>query len=315
MENKRNKGQSLLCFPDDFCVVDIETTGLSPVYDEIIELSALKVRNSSVIDEFSTLIKPDGHYFDNDDDEEIFLYVDDFITELTGITNKMLETAPSFSEVIDEFLSFIGDSVIIGHNVNFDINFIYDTLLAENGMEFKNDFCDLLRISRHLFPELQNHKLLTIASALNISVEDAHRGLADCLTTFECFQKCKAFAEKNNINLENKKKKSNLDLRKITTSKENFDHSHPLFGKVCVFTGSLEKMKRAEAAKIVVDFGGICENGVTARSNFLILGNNDYCKSIKDGKSSKQKKAEKLILNGQDLKIIPEDVFYEMLTK
>lgn len=312
MRNKRNKGKSLLCFPDDFCVVDIETTGLSPVYDEIIELSALKVRSGNVIDKFSALVKPDGRYIGDNGE---LLYVNEFITELTGITNEMLETAPLISEVIDEFLCFVGNSIIVGHNVNFDINFIYDTLLSEKGIDFKNDFCDLLRVSKQLFPELPNHKLLTVASALNVSVTESHRGLADCLTSFECFQKCRLFVEENNINFDIFKNNGDVDLRKITTSKENIDHSHPLFGKVCVFTGTLEKMTRAEAAQIVVDFGGICENGVTSRSNFLILGNNDYCKSIKNGKSNKQKKAEKLILNGQDLQILPEDVFYDMLTE
>lgn len=312
MRNKRNKGKSLLCFPDDFCVVDIETTGLSPAYDEIIELSAVKVRSGSVIDKFSALVKPDGRYIGDNGE---LLYVNEFITELTGITNEMLETAPLISEVIDEFLCFVGNSIIVGHNVNFDINFIYDTLLNEKGIDFKNNFCDLLRVSKQLFPELPNHKLLTVASALNVSVTESHRGLADCLTSFECFQKCRLFVEENNINFDIFKNNGDVDLRKITTSKENIDHSHPLFGKVCVFTGTLEKMTRAEAAQIVVDFGGICENGVTSRSNFLILGNNDYCKSIKDGKSNKQKKAEKLILNGQDLQILPEDVFYDMLTE
>lgn len=312
MRNKRNKGKSLLYFPDDFCVVDIETTGLSPAYDEIIELSALKVRSGSVIDKFSALVKPDGRYIGDNGE---LLYVNEFITELTGITNEMLETAPLISEVIDEFLCFVGNSIIVGHNVNFDINFIYDTLLNEKGIDFKNNFCDLLRVSKQLFPELPNHKLLTVASALNVSVTESHRGLADCLTSFECFQKCRLFVEENNINFDIFKNNGDVDLRKITTSKENIDHSHPLFGKVCVFTGTLEKMTRAEAAQIVVDFGGICENGVTSRSNFLILGNNDYCKSIKDGKSNKQKKAEKLILNGQDLQILPEDVFYDMLTE
>jgi len=65
--------------------------------------------------------------------------------------------------------------------------------------------------------------------------------------------------------------------------------------------------------QIVVNLGGVAENNVTQKTNFLILGNNDYCKTIKDGKSSKQKKAEGLIIKGQDISIIPENVFYEML--
>jgi DNA polymerase-3 subunit epsilon len=65
--------------------------------------------------------------------------------------------------------------------------------------------------------------------------------------------------------------------------------------------------------QIVADLGGINEDGITKKTNFLILGNNDYCSTIKDGKSTKQKKAEQYILNGQDIVIVPETVFYDML--
>ena len=65
--------------------------------------------------------------------------------------------------------------------------------------------------------------------------------------------------------------------------------------------------------QLVVDNGGIVADGVTAKTNYLILGNNDYCSTIKDGKSSKQKKAESLILKGKPLEILPESIFLEML--
>ena len=91
------------------------------------------------------------------------------------------------------------------------------------------------------------------------------------------------------------------------------DNTHPLYNKVCVFTGTLEKYSRQEAAQIVVNLGGSCGNSVTKKTNYLILGNNDYCSMIKDGKSSKQKKAEEYKLKGQDIEIIPESVFYDMI--
>lgn len=73
------------------------------------------------------------------------------------------------------------------------------------------------------------------------------------------------------------------------------------------------KLLRKEAMKIVADLGGINEDTVTKNTNYLILGNNDYCTTIKDGKSSKQKKAEKNKIKGQDIEIIPEGVFYDMI--
>ena len=85
------------------------------------------------------------------------------------------------------------------------------------------------------------------------------------------------------------------------------------YGNTFVFTGALEKMVRRDAMQIVVSMGGNCADGVKKTVDFLVLGNNDYCSSIRDGKSSKQKKAEELILKGYPIQIISEDVFYEMI--
>lgn len=74
-------------------------------------------------------------------------------------------------------------------------------------------------------------------------------------------------------------------------------------------------MDRAKAMQIVANIGGINADNVTKKTNYLILGNNDFCSSLKGGKSSKQKKAEKLALEGQDIQIISENVFYEMISE
>ena len=103
--------------------------------------------------------------------------------------------------------------------------------------------------------------------------------------------------------------------------RRNRYYSHPLEQqvlkqfKVCVFTGTLERMQRKDAMQLVVNLGGSCGDSVTAKTNFLILGNNDYCTTIKDGKSTKQKKAEALILKGNDLQIISETTFYDMISE
>ena len=306
---RTEKGKSLLEFPNDYVVIDIETTGLSPEWDDIIELSALKISDGEICNRFTTLIRPENP---STDENGQTIYVDDFITELTGINNDMLKTAPLFMDVADSFINFIGDSIIVGHNVNFDINFIYDNLFINFEKVFSNNFCDLLRISRKIFPDLPNHKLKTLANAFGIDVNTEHRGMADCLTTFKCFEYCRKCCVENNIDI-SLLKANKIDLRDIKAETTVFDDTHPLYGKVCVFTGKLEYMKRTEAAQLVVNIGGICENGVTKRTNYLILGNNDYSSSIKDGKSNKQKKAEALILQGYDLQIMPENVFYDMI--
>jgi DNA polymerase-3 subunit epsilon len=107
--------------------------------------------------------------------------------------------------------------------------------------------------------------------------------------------------------------KSGFSAKDIQASTTDFDEASPVYEKVFVFTGTLERMTRKEAMQLVVDRGGLCGDGVNKKTNFLVLGNNDYSSTIKDGKSSKQKKAEQLKLSGCDIEIISENVFYDMI--
>ncbi len=314
--SKREKGKSLTFIPDNYTVIDIETTGLDPAYDEIIEIGALKVNKGIIVDKFESLVKPNGFYYYDDNDNEIFAYVDDFITELTGITNDMLETAPTIKNILPTFIDFIQDDILIGHNINFDINFLYDVSLNQLNLKLQNDFVDLMRLARKIYPKFKNHKLKTIAKNLDINSKNDHRALADCNITHECFLKLSNHINKNNIDLQDlfSKKYNSIDLREIKTDTTDFDKEHPLYNKYCTFTGKLEKMQRKDAAQLVANLGGKCLNNVTKKTNFLILGNFDYCSTIKDGKSSKLKKTEKLILDGQqDLQILSENVFYDLV--
>lgn len=300
----REKGKSLICIPNDFTVIDLETTGLDSFYDEIIEVVAIKVRNKKIVDKFESLVNPK-------------FPIDNFITELTGITNEMLEEAPTIETVLPNFLDFIKDDIILGHNVNFDINFLYDKSLEILNYKFTNDFVDLLRLSRKVYPDFPNHKLRTIASKLNIDNPSLHRAFDDSILTYHCFMHLSQHLTDNDINLESlfKTYKTKLNLNELKSNTTEFNPEHPFYQKYCCFTGKLSKMTRSEAAQKVVDLGGFCENNVTKNTNFLILGNFDYCSNIKGEKSNKLKKAETLILKGQDLQIISENVFEELLNE
>lgn len=168
------KGKSLYAFPDDYTVVDIETNGLAAGVCKIIEVSALKVRKDTVRESFSSLIKPSGK-------------INRFITRLTGITDGMVENAPGAREVLDGFYRFAGGDILIGHNVNFDVNFLYDSLLLYNGVALKNDFVDTLRLARAALPELCNHRQTTVAQYFGIPTDGAHRALRDCEICNECY--------------------------------------------------------------------------------------------------------------------------------
>ena len=169
------KGRSLLLALDDYTAVDIETTGLSPAYSAIIELGALKIRSGRVRDEVSLLVDPG---FD----------LPPAITALTGITDDMLWTAPSIADVLGYFLDFIGSDVIVGHNVNFDINFLYDKALRLGLPPVSNDFVDTMRLSRRLYPQYKHHRLGDLCQRLGVVPDTAHRALADCYTASDCYE-------------------------------------------------------------------------------------------------------------------------------
>lgn len=297
------KGKSILDLPSSYVVVDIETTGLSPSYDEIIEISAIRYIDGDKSAVFETLIKPNCE-------------ISGYITELTGITDAMVEDAPDINSVIRDFKDFVGDDIIVGHNVNFDINFLYDNLNNCYDEILTNNFIDTMRVARRVLTDLKHHRLKDIADYYGIDYEQAHRATIDCEICNSCFVALKRDVEQKGISLETKRDYSNrkkLSAKDITTDITEFDEEHPLFGKVCAFTGTLEKMQRKDAMQLVANLGGIPGDGVTKKTNYLVLGNNDYCKAIKDGKSTKQKKAEQLILEGADLAIIPEQVFYDLV--
>lgn len=303
----RNKGKSLIDFPTSFVVVDLETTGFDPFYEEIIEISAIKFENNQPISVFSELVKSQCP-------------VSPYITELTGISNDMLYNCRDISEVMPDFISFVGNSVLVGHNVNFDINFIYDNLLKLTGEEFRNDFIDTMRLSQKLLPDLKNRKLQTLAAHYGVNPTTVHRSLADCETTALCYAHLSEDAENQYGTIDNfisicSPVHKHVSAKNLSTSNTVFDETHPLYGKVCCFTGALETMQRKDAMQLVLDLGGSCSDSVTKKTNFLILGNTDYCSNVKGNKTSKTLKAEKAKLSGQDIEIISENIFLDMINQ
>ncbi|MCM1061722.1 MAG: exonuclease domain-containing protein [Eubacterium sp.] len=312
MKNEKNtsksirpyKGINMLKLADKYTVVDIETTGLSPHYDAIIELSALKVEDGTIVDEFSELVNPGG-------------FIPNFITELTGITNEMVEKCLPISDVLPKFLEFVKNSLIVGHNVNFDINFIYDNATDFLDVPFPNDFVDTMRISRRLIDGLPHYKLQNLAEYFKVDYSGAHRALEDCKITYMCYEKLKKIVSDNPEKadaLKYDRYYSSTRARNVHTDVLDFDEEHPLFGKVCVITGELS-MTRAEAMQAIADVGGINADGITKKTNYLIVGGYEYSKYGTGFKSTKRKKAEEYKLKGMDIEIISEDVFLSMLSE
>jgi len=169
------KGKRLTAYVPDYVVFDLETTGFNSQSDNIIEISAVKVKDKEVVDTFSTLVNP----------ERSIPYQ---ATAVNGITNDMVADSPVITEVFNDFLTFTGSQILVGHNIHsFDLKFVYQAADIF-GAAVTNDYIDTLYMARNCLPQLRYYKLIDISAYFNISCEGAHRALNDCIMNQKCFE-------------------------------------------------------------------------------------------------------------------------------
>ena len=166
-----SKGQDL---DTTYCVLDLETTGLSFRTEKITEIGVMKVKGGEVLEEFSCFVNPEKP-------------IPQKVVEVTNITDDMVKDAETIDFVMPKLLDFLGDSVLVAHNADFDIGFLkYNA--KELGYELNNTYLDTLRLAKDLFPDYKKYKLGIIAENLGIKVEVAHRALDDVDTTVKVFR-------------------------------------------------------------------------------------------------------------------------------
>lgn len=174
--------------PDSFVVFDLETTGLSPEYNEIIEIGAIRFVDDIPTEIFHALVKPKKK-------------ITQKITSLTGITNEMLSEAKCIEEIIPFFLDFIRGDVLVAHNASFDISFILENLYNLGYKKLNNKVIDTLALSRRYVREydyfdecdkkLQNYKLVTLKNEFGLSELSSHNSIDDCKVCAYVYQRIK----------------------------------------------------------------------------------------------------------------------------
>lgn len=160
----------------DYIVFDLETTGLSCKTCEIIEISAIKIKNNNIIDTFSELAKPSGS-------------IDPVAQRINKITENDLEKADKIENVMKRFLKFIGEKKLVGYNINnYDIPILKRYLMAYS-IEFINPYEDVYPLARKKITGIPNYRLSTVASYLClVPEENLHRALPDCRLTKACYE-------------------------------------------------------------------------------------------------------------------------------
>lgn len=173
------QGKKIITPQTKYIVFDLETTGISVNNDEVIEISALKVLDGQVVDEFSTLVNPGRP-------------IPYAASRVNGITDDMVADMPTFEDVLEEFFEFIQSDILIGHNIHtFDMKFIYRDSLKYFSMIPDNDYVDTLYMSRNCLPDLKHHSLSDLATYYSISTEGAHRALNDCMMNQKIYENLK----------------------------------------------------------------------------------------------------------------------------
>ncbi len=169
----------------EFVVLDTETTGLRPGPNRVIEIAGIRLRNGEAINSFQSLVNPNRR-------------LPPFIVQFTGITQTMVNEAPTAEQVMPDFLQFIEGACLVGHNVGFDIGFLaYEAQLL--GQTFPIDGFDTIMLARRFLPALRRFKLDTVAAHLKIPASNRHRALGDAKVTAAIFVKLLELARQESI--------------------------------------------------------------------------------------------------------------------
>ncbi|MBK5243569.1 MAG: PolC-type DNA polymerase III [Eubacteriaceae bacterium] len=169
-------------FSGDFIFFDLETTGLIPGNHKIIEIAAVKIKNKQIIDSFTKLINP-------------HCQIPAFITNLTGITNQMVEEGMEEADALQDFLDFAGESILVAHNAPFDMSFLSKALL-DHKFQRESTAVDTLAMARCLLTQINKHNLKKLCSFFKIDMGNHHRALDDAMASAKVYVKLLDLAEK-----------------------------------------------------------------------------------------------------------------------
>ncbi|SHO48269.1 3'-5' exonuclease [Anaerocolumna xylanovorans] len=229
--NKSDRITSFVCF-------DIETTGLSPEEDYIIEIGAVKVREGKITEYFNELVKPP-------------VALPEKIIELTGITEDMLKEAQNQDKVIPRFVEFAGDDILMGHNIMFDYSFL-KVGTSRLGIPFEKQGIDTLKISKGTIPEEESKSLANLCSLYKVVNPSAHRAFHDAKATAVIYAYlCNDFFTEHGglfmpADLNYKVKKS----QPITDKQKNYLNHLLKYHKI-EYVEQIEGLTRNEASRLI----------------------------------------------------------------
>lgn len=259
--------------PLDFIVLDLETTGRNSKVDDICEIAALKIKDGEVVDKFEQLVYIDGEMPEEAEAKH-------------HISQDMLENAPHMKAAMSAFLNFIGTSpVLVGHNIKtFDIKLLERVASACDLAFTYSELIDTLTLARRAWPNLPKYTMDALRERLDLEDCGAHRALKDCSDVFDLYMRIRHDVAEGKASIQPPHRASSASGQKwskawdrkkakeFTAAVEEFDESHPLYGKRVVLSGDIEGHSYNEVLQYVCDCGGIPQDSVTRGTDYLIVG-------------------------------------------
>ncbi len=293
----------------DFITIDFETA--TSQRNSACEIGLTFVKNNQIINTKSWLIKP-IQYPD----------FDWFNISIHGIRPNQVTNKPEFNELWVELLPLIENQLLIAHNASFDISVLRKTLEVYQ-IPFPNlQYSCSYIFSKKVWEGLPSYGLEYLCKHNNIKFEH-HRAGPDSKATAELCLKAFEIIGINSIEDFPEKLKTSIgklfdggykaaeakDTKEIIGDPSRYKYDSIFFGKTVIFTGTLSSMKRDDAKQIIANIGGVIGKDVSKKTDFLIVGQQDYRIVGDDGMSTKQEKAIKLVEDGSKLEILSEDEF------
>lgn len=284
----------------------------------------VEINNNVVINEFYSLINPLEEF-------------EQFCIDIHGILPEMVEDQPTFKELWPDLEHLLKGNLAVAHNASFDMSVLRHCLNANNLQFPKFNYACSYLLSKRIYTGLPSYRLNYLIDHHDLGPLDHHHALSDAKAAADLFNQCmvdsefedmNSFLKKHNYRMGSilpdntykafrstyKSKSSIADAKHIKPTTSNFDEDHLFYEKNFVFTGTLKSMNRKVAMQKVVNVGGLCGNGVTLKTNYLVVGVQDLTRYAGGAsKSSKMIKAEKYAQQGQDIEIIAEDDFLNSL--
>ncbi|MDO4912613.1 MAG: 3'-5' exonuclease [Lactobacillus sp.] len=252
-------GQEIITKTDNYTMLDIETTGLYPGKNHITEIGAAKVRNGEVVDTYETLIN-----------DPLITSIPPFIQNLNGITiDKLRSEGKDPFRAIMEFRTFVGDDLLAGYNVHFDLNFLATFFDEHDILPLTNDYFDVLRLARAHFKG-QKNSLLNVMQRINLKNTEAHRGLSDTLDTINVYKWL--LGEMNDEEFEFAQSMiKDFDLQTAIPKEANF--RNPVAGKSVLVSAKLQA-KTPDLAEALTKLGAtLVDEG---KADLVLVTNQEF---------------------------------------